>query len=320
MRVWLKPVDRKKFFLQLGAVVAAVALGEVAGCAARPVSSSAEKSSGGGQTASGKDGSAAVRRTTLKAILAAKGRPTTVLSSMRVYGAPLELVETGLAAAVARREGKVQEIRHRLDELAGNIVRAQERLHAAEVTRQPEDNESVVLNDPDERRPPQRAADRASRSELDELLAKRNREDATDSQVGQQKAVDEMRQRARESAASDLRKLKDEQRAVEVELQNATKLGPFEYLSTCERSPHRSWVTDSEGTAEIIIPGRQPWVLWASTSRGLRGDGTEKYQWIALLMDTGDTNNTIYFGDSNRFDGTLPTGLMRSVSQGIPNE
>lgn len=318
MHVRLRYVELRKSRLHHGIVLAAVVVGGLAGCNGNSVSAPGEGSSDGEPKASSHDGPVGDRRATLKAILAAKGRPTTVLASMRVYGAPLDVVQAGLASATARRDKSVKEINGRLDELAENIERAEQRLRAAEDALQSEEDELRRSKDEDQRPAPLRSTDRSSRSELDELLATQNRQRVQEQQRGKQRAVEEGLRQERESAALQLERLQEEKRAVELSLQIATKLKPFEFLSTLERSPQRMWMTNSEGTAEIVVPERQQWVIWASTPRRLPGGGTDTYRWIALLTDTGDTNDTIYFGDSNRFDGILPAGLTPGASPDRP--
>jgi predicted nucleic acid-binding Zn-ribbon protein len=231
---------------------------------------------------------------------------------MEVHGSPLESVRAALASVVADRQKLAQQIRIDLDSLVGDISKASERLRAA--TNALEAARGTARESYDKDRPSDvgRSADRSSRSELDELLAKRKQQRSADQQFEDAMSSTGGLQRSVNAAQSELGDLQRRQRELQSQLDATTDIDPFEYLS----SPAKTWKTDADGVAQVSLPDGAKWVLWAANSRevpGGRRTNTEFYRWIVLVTESIDATETLYLDNSSLWQGGLPPWLSPAL-------
>jgi len=286
----------------------------LAGCTTQP-SSGKERDPSGRQPAGAGRGSAdASRVLKLQAVIVTKGQQAIKLALMDVHGSPLESVRAALASVIADRQKVAQQIRIDLDSLSDDISKSSERLRAA--TNALEAARETARESYDKDRPSDvgRSADRSSRSELDELLAKRKQQRSADQQFEDSMSSTGGLQRSVKAAQSDLGDLQRRQRELQSQLDATTDIDPFEYLS----SPAKTWKTDADGVAQVSLPDGAKWVLWAANSRevpGVRRTSTEFYRWIVLVTESIDASETLYLDNSSLWQGGLPPWLSPALSR-----
>lgn len=284
------------------------------GCTAKSSSGKESESSGLRPAGARRDSADASRVVKLQAVIVTKGQQAIKLAVMDVHGSPLQSVRAALASVIADRQKLAQQIRVELDSLSGDLSRASERVRAA--TSALEAAREAARESYDKERPSEvgRSADRSSRSELDELLAKRKQQRAADQQFEDAMSSTGGLQRSVKAAQSDLGDLQHRQRELQAKLEATTDIDPFEYLP----SPAKTWKTDADGVAQLSVPDGAQWVLWAANSRevpGVRRSNTEFYRWIVLLPESMDASETLYLDNSNLWQSGLPPWLTPAVSR-----
>jgi hypothetical protein len=285
-----------------------VVSGCVAGCGLKLPPGNAEGSSRPIVRQAASDEPVPQRHLTIQAVIVTDNNYPIKIPRSDVNGAPLEAAQETLTKLIEDRQDGLRRIERDLDEMSSRIKQAEERKRAA--TRELETARETAEESFEKERPKDtlRSADRSSRSELDELLAKRTQQQAADDRYKDLTAGLTHLEEKEKDAERQLNELKSQEQRLRSDLSSNSRIDPFDALKAIQ-GPKKRWTTDLDGIARVSLPAGQPWVLWASINHRWPNGKVEVYRWLVRAPETHDADKTFYLDNKNLFDGQLPQGL-----------
>jgi hypothetical protein len=280
-----------------------------AGCGLKIPPGKAEGSSRPTVRRAGADEPAPQRHLTIQAVIVTAGQEAIKLPRIDVNGAPLEAAQEALAKLIEEQQDGIRRIERELDEMTSRIEQAEERKRTA--TRNLETARETAKESFEKERPKDilRSADRSSRSELDELLAKRTQQQAADERYKDLTSGLPHLEEKEEDAERQLNELKSQKERLRSKVISNSRIDPFESLASIQEPKKQSWTANVDGITRVSLPAGQPWVLWARETRTLPNGKVEVYRWLVRAPETHDADKTFYLDNKNLFDGQLPEGL-----------
>jgi len=301
----LSPLEKEHGLSRHGPTLAPLAWGvllaAIAGCT-RPTTESLSNATAAAQASD----NTATRSLKVQAVIVTVGKEPVKLPLMNIYGARLESLQTKVAAVVKEKVEAGEAIQSKVKALETEIVKSKARVTEARtvlVAAEEKVRDKWADALPQEKDAPKES----SRSELDDLLANRDQEDAANDAYKEAMAsLRPMRDTLR-LAQSDLRGQEGELSHLMAKLRAALELDSFDYLPPAEKT----WKTDTDGKVVLTVPRGQPWILWATESRKVH-DSQEHYRWLMPIPESSPDVPVFYLDGKNMFsDHGIPDWLIR---------